>query len=574
MAIDLVATLRLNDRMTTGLNRASRQLNSFSNTTRALGTNRGFSTLSSKVVGLTASIGGAITAAKALNATIGEAMRYEQSEVLVTAMFDDKKASKQYTKMVQKMAEESPIMDSSTMMNSSKAFIGITKDLPALEKAWSVAEKLSIMDPEQGLEGAVYAMKELASGDGVSMAERFEMPKSVVNDIKKLNFDEQLVAMEQYLNKTGITNKTVESMGNTTLSKWNQIKEKLQSTFRTMGMSGNSAIGSAFDSILKGLDSGAFDGFAKTVDNTLGSAMRSLATLVQTVDWQSVATKATAAFTSVTTVIKSVSSFIVEHFDAIKNAVVLASYAFIAFKAVGVIVRVVKTIISVFRVLKSAIGFVKIAFTILKLAMKATPFGWVITLVTSLIAFAIKLAKTWDSTKSVWENVWYTMKKTAEDTVNSVINGINKMITLINKLPGVNIPVVAKVDWTNDIPNLSTAGSVSNKTGASASTGTGHLLGNHAGISDVRGNTPRMLHDGERVLTKVENSVYKKALLGDSAALATIGGNGAVATNATTQNATAPSVTFNMNGITIREEADIKKITDQMTAKLTDLLLY
>ena len=158
MALDLVATLRFNDNLTHGLRRARDQINHTSDSMNVLGRNNAFGSLTARVGGLVAALGGAIGAAGLLNATIGEAMRFEQSEVLVEAMFDDSKASKQYTKMVEEMALASPIMDSSTMMGNSKAFVSITKDLPTLEKAWGIAEKLSILDPEQGLKGAIYAI--------------------------------------------------------------------------------------------------------------------------------------------------------------------------------------------------------------------------------------------------------------------------------------------------------------------------------------------------------------------------------------------------------------------------------
>lgn len=135
MALDLVATLRFNDNLTQGLRRARDQINHTSDSMNVLGRNSAFSSLTSKVGGLVAALGSAIGAQKLLNATIGEAMRFEQSEVLVEAMFDDTKASKQYAKMVEEMALASPIMDSSTMMGNSKAFVSITKDLPTLKEA-------------------------------------------------------------------------------------------------------------------------------------------------------------------------------------------------------------------------------------------------------------------------------------------------------------------------------------------------------------------------------------------------------------------------------------------------------
>lgn len=64
-----------------------------------------------------------------------------------------------------------------------------------------------------------------------------------------------------------------------------------------------------------------------------------------------------------------------------------------------------------------------------------------------LINAAIDLAKNWDSTKTVWENVWGAIQRSAATSVNAVIGVINGLIKTLNLIPGVSIPLVAKVDW-------------------------------------------------------------------------------------------------------------------------------
>lgn len=76
-----------------------------------------------------------------------------------------------------------------------------------------------------------------------------------------------------------------------------------------------------------------------------------------------------------------------------------------------------------------------------------------------VIGAAKDLATNWDNTKSVWENVWGAIQRSAAESVNAVIGGINSMIDTINSLPGVNIPVIAKVEWGSvDQSNVSGAG--------------------------------------------------------------------------------------------------------------------
>lgn len=562
MALDLVATLRFNDNLTHGLRRARDQINSTSDRMNVLGRNNAFGGLTSQVGGLVAALGGAIGAAGLLNATIGEAMRFEQSEVLVEAMFDDTKASKQYAKMVEEMALASPIMDSSTMMGNSKAFVSITKDLPTLEKAWGIAEKLSILDPEQGLKGAIYAMKELASGDGVSMAQRFEMPKSVVNDIKKLPFDQQLNAMQEYLDTTGITSKTVTRMGETTLAKWGGVQERLTSAFRQFGADGNSALSKALDGVLVGLDSGAFDSLTEMIDGALGKAVTSLTAWIQRVDWQAVATKAENVFTTMTNAVSTAATFIKTHWDTIVFATKAVVTAFVSLKALSFVVGVFATVssavatgIRVFRALKTALSVAKTAFLIMRGVMLMFPGTWIIAAIGAVIAVGIALYKNWDTVKAKTAQLWAKFKESSAfkaiqsgmdkvmsvahkvksaftalkegisyamsqariavtDSVNGIIDKVNWLIEKLNAIPGVNVPLVAHVKYDTSGSVDTRVANVSNSGSAGSNSVNGpHALGNHSGWNEIRTDgTLRSLHAGERVLTAVENDGYKQMM--------------------------------------------------------------
>ncbi|MEG0258470.1 MAG: phage tail tape measure protein, partial [Lysinibacillus sp.] len=78
-----------------------------------------------------------------------------------------------------------------------------------------------------------------------------------------------------------------------------------------------------------------------------------------------------------------------------------------------------------------------------------------------IIRAAVTMADNWDSTKSVWENVWNGIRISAANSINDVIGSINKLIGAINKIPGVNIPIIPKVEWGNvasKTKSISTAG--------------------------------------------------------------------------------------------------------------------
>jgi TP901 family phage tail tape measure protein len=117
-----------------------------------------------------------------------------------------------------------------------------------------------------------------------------------------------------------------------------------------------------------------------------------------------------------------------------------------------------------------------------------------------IIRAAVTMAEQWDSTKGVWENVWNGIKIAASNAVNDVIGSINGMIRVINKIPGVNIPIVPKVHWGT---TLAEKGNIASSTGSSRLRG---ALPSHAGGLErvpYDGYVAR-LHKNERVLTSTE----------------------------------------------------------------------
>lgn len=219
---------------------------------------------------------GAYSAVKVFNATVGEAMKMQQSQVVISAMFDDKKASSQYMKMMDKLSVKSPILDSQTMYGNSKSFVSVSKDLGQLEKMWKLTEKLAASDPAQGVEGAVFALRELFSGDAVSLVERFEMPRAIMNDIKKLPLDQQLTKLDQYFNKIGLTTKLIDDMGGTALGKWTQVKERFQLVMRDMGEPALNTVSTFLDKVLSRLESQDMQKFGQWGGKVINSMLTGL----------------------------------------------------------------------------------------------------------------------------------------------------------------------------------------------------------------------------------------------------------------------------------------------------------
>jgi hypothetical protein len=228
------------------------------------GMTRGLFGVQSAFLGIASAIGTAAASKKLFESTVLPAARIEQSNVMIEAMFDDKKLAKEYTKMLDRISVKSPILDSQGMYENSKSFITTSKDVKQLEKMWNLAERMAAIDPVAGVDSAVFALRELFSGDAMSMIERFEMPRAIMNDIKKMGLPQQLEALDKYFEKIGMTQKLIDDMGGTTLGLWQQVREQFSLLLRDMGEPSLKVLSGFFSKIITKLQSGELDKFAAT----------------------------------------------------------------------------------------------------------------------------------------------------------------------------------------------------------------------------------------------------------------------------------------------------------------------
>lgn len=84
------------------------------------------------------------------------------------------------------------------------------------------------------------------------------------------------------------------------------------------------------------------------------------------------------------------------------------------------------------------------------MAFLTSPIGLVIVAVTLLVAGFIYLWNTSDSVRNAVINFFSNLKQWGVDACNTVINALNKMIDLINKIPFIDIPNIPNVGGGND----------------------------------------------------------------------------------------------------------------------------
>lgn len=171
--------------------------------------------------------------------TLSAAAQYEMREVTVKAMFgkESEKNARQYLDFVQNRADIS-MFTMDDFLDAGKSFIPTTKDIGQIKRMINLAERLGAIDPEQGLTGGAYALREFFSGDAVSLVERFELPRAVVSDWKNLPLEEQLNNLDKYFDRIGATNELLNAQSSTSLGQYRKSIGQINRAFREMGTEG------------------------------------------------------------------------------------------------------------------------------------------------------------------------------------------------------------------------------------------------------------------------------------------------------------------------------------------------
>lgn len=164
---------------------------------------------------------------------------------------------------------------------------------------------------------------------------------------------------------------------------------------------------------------------------------------------------------------------------------------------------------------------------LLNTAMTANPIGLVITGISLLIGMSILLANNWDLIKTKASALWEGITNAFKAGVNAILPMVNKVIDVLNKIPGINIPKIEalQIGKPTDMGAL-------RESERGALTGTGGLrvaetftvAGSHAGGLD---RVPydgyiAELHKGERVLTADETRALDSAATTNNTSVRTV----------------------------------------------------
>ncbi|MEH6865763.1 hypothetical protein [Priestia megaterium] len=265
---------------------------------------------------------------------------------------------------------------------------------------------------------------------------------------------------------------------------------------------------------------------------------------------------------AVVTVADNLTGFL-EKVTSVKDVVLVATTAFIAYKASVVALTAIGAIVTLMRSYQAVAATMTVAQWALNTAMAANPIGLVAAAIAGLVAIGVVLYRNWDTVKakaiSLWNSMgvlrsiltnlpgpfgaivsagirimsnWGAIKAKAASVFGAVgdwIDGVkekfNGFVSAVKsfKMPSFKMPSIGSVK----------AGMGPSKKNKSSYHGESYV---------PRNGMMYRLHQGERVLTKKENRQFAKG--------------------------TGNSVVINMGGMTVREEADIDKFASALARKI------
>jgi hypothetical protein len=194
-----------------------------------------------------ASVAGAAAAAAGTAIGLNFNSSVEQAETKLRAFMKDGKLVAETLAWVKNEAAETQF-SFTDMADAAANLTPVAKSSgQSLKALVQQAEILAAINPTEGLTGATFSLREALSGDWVSIIDRFNLPRTRINELK----DQGVPAMEiisRTLQEMGIDYSLVAEQGKTAAARFDQIKDKLT-------MMAGAASKPLFDKLSEGLNS-------------------------------------------------------------------------------------------------------------------------------------------------------------------------------------------------------------------------------------------------------------------------------------------------------------------------------
>lgn len=252
--------------------------------------NKGTSELLSTVKGMAVAYLSIEAAKRVFESSVGAAMEQQSLIDAMSARTGNAAQGQDIFNQLSKQALKYG-QDVKASLLGAQSFMSNTMDPKKLTQLNMLAMRLSKLNPEEGLSGAAFSLKELMSGDYTSIAERFNMSRTMLQDSAARKAGQQgdidgfIKGMDDLLNKQNMTQKAFEKMLDSPAAKWSRVIETFKFKMASAGRDAMRALEPLFNSLSKAFDNGSFDSFFTGLQNGLRIVAQFMSAVVDGAMW-------------------------------------------------------------------------------------------------------------------------------------------------------------------------------------------------------------------------------------------------------------------------------------------------
>lgn len=167
-------------------------------------------------------------------ALIGTNITMENTRAQLVAMTKDGKQADKILEQIREEADKTPFAFEEMAKATASLMPAAKQSGAALMDLVKQAEILAASNPEQGLEGAAFALREALSGDFTSVIERFDLPRQRINELVKQGVP-ALRAISTAMKEMGLDATLVAARAETLEGRWSTFLDTISGVTRIIG---------------------------------------------------------------------------------------------------------------------------------------------------------------------------------------------------------------------------------------------------------------------------------------------------------------------------------------------------
>lgn len=173
--------------------------------------------------------------------------------------------------------------------NAVTAYSSYTKNADQLERMIKLTERLYAKDPTQGAEGAVFAMRELLSGDTMSIKDRFNMSgfsgETIRNFANTGDIEGMLDYVDQMFNRFGATQEVVDANFDNLTTQTNIFTSNLKTAIAESATPAMETLAGTMRRLNAEMDAGKYQPFIVLMANGMELIGSGIAWVAENLNW-------------------------------------------------------------------------------------------------------------------------------------------------------------------------------------------------------------------------------------------------------------------------------------------------